>query len=44
MVFRALAEVVKRFNVSAPGGLLEAPAWLDGVLGDVNKNVLGDQG
>jgi hypothetical protein len=28
-VFSALAEVIKRFYVSAPGCLLEAPAWLN---------------
>ncbi len=42
-VFGALAEVVKVFTVSAARRLLEAPAWLDGVAGDVDENVLSDQ-
>ena len=43
-VLGALPEIIKRFSVSAPGCLLEAPAWLDGVARDVNENVLGGQG
>ena len=42
-VFSALAEIIKRFYVSAPGRLLKTSAWLDAVARDVNENVLGDQ-
>ena len=37
----ALAKIIKRSNVSAPGVLQVAPAWLQGVPRDVDENVLG---